>query len=329
VKAGKAMGLAVGVTGPGGRRFVAAGRRSASDPRPPAIDSEIQIASITKLFTALILMDMVRRGEARLDQPLAELLPRSVKVPTRNGRQITLVDLATHTSGLPREADFDEEIEDDPWNGFTEAELYKAVAAEPPDHDIGTGYVYSNFGYCLLADALARRAGEPWPTLAERRVLRPLGLADTRVHLDPGQARRMLPGHGKDLKPMKRWRMDQAAVGIGGLNSTAADLMSFLEAAMGLRSTPLAPAFQAMLSVKRPKPPQPGEFRVREVAIGWHIQHSRGGDALWHDGGTGGYSTFAGYNPALKTGVVILSNSWASGDLHDLGYWLLCGDALA
>lgn len=328
VKAGKAMGLAVGITGPGGRRFIAAGHRSAGDPRPPAIDSEFQIGSVTKLFTALILMDMVGRGEVRLDQPLADLLPRGVRVPARGGRQITLVDLATHTSGLPREAAFDDEIDGDPWNGFTEAELFKGLAKTPPDHDIGTGYVYSNLGYCLLADALARRAGEPWPTLAERRLLRPLGLSDTRVTLDAGQERRLLPGYGEDLKPVKRWRMDQAVAGIGGLNSTAGDLMGFLEAAMGLRSTPLAPAFKAMLTVRRPKPPQPGEFRAREVAIGWHIQHSGGGDAVWHDGGSGGYRSFAGYNPALKTGVAILSNSWAAGDLHDLGVWMLCGDAV-
>ena len=111
---------------------------------------------------------------------------------------------------------------------------------------------------------------------------------------------------------------------MGGLRSTADDLLLFLEAAIGLRPSPLKAVMDAQLSVKRPK-----ESPAREVAISWHIQHSPGGDVIWHDGGTGGFRSFLGYNPALRTGVVILSNVGDNWGVLDIGYHLLAGDPLA
>jgi CubicO group peptidase (beta-lactamase class C family) len=304
----KAVGIAVGLTGPGGRRFIAGGRRSDRDPRPPDADSVLQIGSITKSFTGAILMDMVVKGEVGLDQPVAELLPRGVNVPTRGGRQITLVDLATHTAGLPREPDGFEGADTD-WAGFTDAVLLRLLPRWRPATDIGAAYAYSNVGMSLLALALRRRAGGvSYEALARQRLLDPLGLASTRVHPTAAMRRRFLPGFDEALKPVAPWRMDQAIVGAGGLVSTADDLLAWLEAQMGLKATPLASAMRAQLSVRRPKPAQPGDKGPREVAIGWHIDHRPGGEVVWHDGGARGYRAFAGWSPALRTGVAVLAN---------------------
>ena len=116
--------------------------------------------------------------------------------------------------------------------------------------------------------------------------------------------------------------MDQSIAGVGGLTSTTDDMLTWLDANLDERSTPLGPALRAQLSVRRKKPPMPGETGPREVAIGWHIDHRPGGDAVWHDGGTAGYRSFAGWNPALKTGLVVLANSSAT-DPQDLGLWAL------
>jgi CubicO group peptidase (beta-lactamase class C family) len=94
------VGIVVGVIEPQGRRIVAYGRIDKSDPRPVNGDTIFEIDSVTKVFTGLLLADMVQRGEVSLSDPVAKYLPPGVKLPERRGRQINLLDLATHTSGL-------------------------------------------------------------------------------------------------------------------------------------------------------------------------------------------------------------------------------------
>src|ERR1035438_995431 len=96
------VGIVVGIVDASGRRFVSYGNFSVKDPRPVGSDTVFEIGSTTKVFTSTILADMVQRGEVSLDDPVAKYLPADVKMPERGGKQITLVDLATHTSGLPR-----------------------------------------------------------------------------------------------------------------------------------------------------------------------------------------------------------------------------------
>src|SRR2546421_5822242 len=98
----KSVGMVVGTIGPQGSRIYSYGKVASDSSAAPDGDTLYEIGSATKVFTSLLLADMVKRGEVRLDDPVAKYLPASVKVPERNGRKITLVDLATHTSGLPR-----------------------------------------------------------------------------------------------------------------------------------------------------------------------------------------------------------------------------------
>jgi CubicO group peptidase (beta-lactamase class C family) len=134
--------------------------------------------------------------------------------------------------------------------------------------------------------------------------------------------RRFLPGFDENLKPARLWRMDQAIAGVGGLCSTTDDLLTYVEAEIGLRATPLAGAMRAQLSVLRKKPVQTDDRGPREAGIGWQVDHRPGADVVWHDGGTSGYRTFAGWNPTLKTGIVVLSNSDATNP-KDLAFWAL------
>src|SRR5450759_869092 len=98
----KAVGIVVGTIGPNGRDITSYGKLAKDRPGAPDGDTIFEIGSITKVFTSLLLADMVERGEVTLDTPVAKLLPADVKVPSRNGKQITLLDLSMQVSGLPR-----------------------------------------------------------------------------------------------------------------------------------------------------------------------------------------------------------------------------------
>jgi CubicO group peptidase (beta-lactamase class C family) len=156
---GDGVGIVVGVVEPEGRRVISYGQISKGNPRPPDGETAFEIGSVTKVFTALLLADMVWRGEVALGDPVAKYLPAGVKIPRRNGRSITLLDLATHTSGLPFMPD--EET-------TSAAQLYQLLARHELRRDIGAEREYSNLGYWLLGEALASRAGRDFESLVRR-----------------------------------------------------------------------------------------------------------------------------------------------------------------
>src|SRR5688572_16480680 len=154
----QATGIVLGIVTPTGRRVVTYGTRGVHDKRPVTADTVFDIGSITKLFTALLLADLVTRGQVTLDDPVARYLPEAVRVPERNGRPITLVDLATHTSGLPlRPGNLVSNAADNKYAGYTTDLLYQYVADAPLTRDPGSAYEYSNVGYGLLGHAVARK----------------------------------------------------------------------------------------------------------------------------------------------------------------------------
>src|ERR1035441_3482541 len=152
------VGIAVGIVDANGRRFVSYGSFSVTDPRPVGNDTVFEIGSTTKVFTSTILADMVQRGEVSLDDPVAKYLPAGVKMPQRDGKQITLIDLATHTSGLPRmPSNFAPKDPRSPYADYTVASLFQFLSSYELKRDIGSQFEYSNMGVGLLGQALARR----------------------------------------------------------------------------------------------------------------------------------------------------------------------------
>src|SRR5688500_11428863 len=154
------------------------------------------IGSITKVFTGILLAEMAGRGEVRLDQPVAELLPGDVVVPSRSGRQIRLVDLSTHSSGLPRMPDnFNPGDSGNPYVDYTVAQLYDFLRRHELRRDIGVESEYSNVGVGLLGHALARRAGTSYEALVSARILKPLGMMSPWITLCKAVIRRFSPAH--------------------------------------------------------------------------------------------------------------------------------------
>ena len=157
-----------------------------------------EIGSITKTFSTALLADMVARGEVKLDDPVAKYLPSTVKVPGRGRKQITLYDLATHASELPRlPANLHPADMSNPYADYTVDQMYQSVSAYELERDIGAEYEYSNLGSGLLGHALARRLGKTWEEAVTERILEPLGMTDTRITLTADMRRRLAIGHNE------------------------------------------------------------------------------------------------------------------------------------
>jgi D-alanyl-D-alanine-carboxypeptidase/D-alanyl-D-alanine-endopeptidase len=316
------VGIVVGVIDTRGRRVVAYGNTDTTAPQPVNHESVFEIGSATKVFTSLLLANAVQRGEVALTDPISKYLPTGVKTPQRAGKSITLLDLATHTSGLPRlPTNLAPKDTGNPYADYTVPQLYSFLASYELTRDIGSRYEYSNLGAGLLGHLLARRAGVDYETLVRTRITEPLGMASTAITLTDPLKQRFAAGHNDQRERVPSWDIPTLA-GAGALRSTADDVLKLLAAQLGYAPSPLAPAMASMLAVRRPTG-TPG----LEIALGWHILSLPGGpggrEIVWHNGGTGGYRSFIGFDPKERTGVVVLSNMFTNAGVDDIGHHLL------
>lgn len=304
------LGIVVGIVTPGGRRIVSHGRSSLNDPRALDGDSVFEIGSVTKIFTSVLLADMVRRGEVKLADSVFSYLPtlrsRAAETPT-----ITLADLATHTSGLPlwpsgvpatREGAVSMAT-------YTRAQLLEYLSTLAVPADVGRKWMYSNVDAGVLGLALGGRANTSYEALLETRVTGPLNLRSTRVDLPDGLRSRVAVGHDAELRVAPAWNVPTLA-GAGSLHSSVNDLLTFLDA-MGRGNGPFAGILPLMLATRRPGPGIP-------QALGWWIIAAGPQDEgiIVHDGGTLGFSSGVAYDPRSRTGVAVLSNTASAvGDI--------------
>ncbi len=318
------VGIVVGLIDAHGRRFISEGAFDQVDDRPVGHDTIFEMGSITKVFTATLLTLAVERGEVKLDDPVAKYLPAIVHMPERGGKQITLRDLAQHMSGLPRmPSNFAPKDANNPYADYDDAQLFAFLSSYALPRDIGSKWEYSNLGVGLLGEVLARRAGMSYPALVKRRILDPLGMTSSGITLTPEEAKRFAIGHDGYLRPTAHWDL-AALAGAGALRSDADDMLTFLAANIGLTPTPLKSAMDATLAVKRiPNLPN------NEQALGWDVRHSPYGDIIWHNGGTGGFRTMIAFNPAVKVGVVVLTNVANESGGDDIAFHILAGAQLS
>jgi serine-type D-Ala-D-Ala carboxypeptidase/endopeptidase len=204
-----------------------------------------------------------------------------------------------------------------PYSDYSVEQLYEFLSGYQLTRDIGSRYEYSNLGGGLLGYVLARRAGTDYEALVRSRICDPLRMSSTRITLTPEIKARLAMGHNSALESVENWDLPTLA-GAGALRSTAGDLLLFLAANLGYTQSPLAPAMAAMLKVRRPTG-QPG----LDVALAWHIYTVNGKEIVWHNGGTGGYRSFMGFDPKARIGVVALSNTFTAVGVDDIGRHLL------
>ncbi len=321
VASGQNAGVAAAVVDADGVRYFFAGTSGNAAADALCKDTLFEIGSVTKVFTGLLLAEAVLRGEAKLEDGIGAFLPQGVVIKHPDVAKITLLDLATHMSGLPRmPVNWQPVNPADPYAHYDPHLLHKALAAADPGLKKPGNYLYSNFGAGLLGYLLARAAGSDYATLVETRIAAPLGLTDTTVTPSPKQKQRSAQGYasgGKDGKTTPPWHFD-ALAGAGALKSTPQDMAAFLAGCMGLRKTPIDPALQMTLKSYRQVP------EGLEMGLGWHEIKTTDRTFYYHDGGTGGFRSFVGFVLDAQhkaTGIVLLSNT--SADVSDLGMHIL------
>jgi CubicO group peptidase (beta-lactamase class C family) len=267
-------------------------------------DSVFEIMSITKVLTSLLLAEMAARGEVAFDDPVAKYLPPSVTLHEHGG-PMTLLDLATYTSGLPNmPGNLAKNWYDlpNPMGDYPVAKLYEFLSGYVPKYEPGTHYEYANLGFGLLGIALARRAGKSYEELLIERVCGPLGLADTRITLSSEMRRHLVQGHDMDLKPTQLWDFP-AMPGAGYARSTANNLTVFVKACIGVTRSPLRAPLARLIATRRATP-----LAGTEVGLGWFISSDGKEEIVWKSGLSAGCNTFIGFSTKRRRGAVLLSN---------------------
>jgi CubicO group peptidase (beta-lactamase class C family) len=312
------VGIVVGIVDENGSSIVSYGKLDNGTDQDVNGDTLFEIGSITKTFTGLLLQDMVERGEMKLDDPVAKYLPKSVKMPTRNGKEITLLQLATHTSGLPVMPDnLDPKRADNPFADYTVEKMYAFLSGCKLTRDPGTKWEYSNLGMGLLGHVIALKAGTNYESLVVDRICRPLKMDSTRITLTPELKARFAQGHNYFGYAVSAWDLPTLA-GAGALRSTANDMLKYLSANLGLAPSGLTPLMEKTHVVHFVNAP-PGT----DIGLVWWIVDLHGTKIVWHGGLTSGYSTFAGLDKTRRRGVVVLSSSYDIFGVMTIGMLLL------
>lgn len=291
------------------------GTLSRESRRRVSLDTPLQIASLTKIFTALLLADAVQRGEVGLNDTLASHFPGAV--PSFDGREITLLDLATHTSGLPlRPPSRVNRSQDNPYAGYSHEDLRADIAVTILPRAPGTAFEYSNFGFGLLGGALSARLGRSYADILQERVLTPLRLRATTLAPSAAMQSRFIQGYDMEFAPAHVWDFGALAPA-GGLFSTARDLRKFVALWSGADDRPITHAARSMFVPRRP-----GPDATTQMALGWRVIE-RGGRTLgWSNGSGGGVRAYLAVAPGDE-GVIAFANMQTGIGVDDIGLHVL------
>jgi len=283
-------------------------------------DSAFEIGSVSKTMTAALLAQLIADGEASLDDPLSAYLPAGTPVPTFEGQPILLRHVVTHTSGLPAlPARMQITNPADPYAALTPEALLASLGDVTLTRAPGAQFEYSNFASMLLSYALAQRTGQPFEALIDAQLFAPLGMTHAYIGQRPDGVR-AAAGHLPNGSETPAWTIPGDMAGVGGVRATLDDMVRYVQAQLGhTDGATAAPVLAALQVTQQPVSQAP------PMAMNWMIAPLAGRSVLMHEGGTGGFSSLAGFDPEKKRGVVILSDTalTALGGLGSLGAHLL------
>jgi serine-type D-Ala-D-Ala carboxypeptidase/endopeptidase len=280
-----------------------------------------EIGSLTKPLTGLLLADLVSKGEVTLADSINTLLPPEAQKPEFEA--VTLQGLATHTSGLPRlppNMNWRWMLRngEDPYGAFGEAEFYEGLARTTP-RDVGEQSAYSNYGFGLLGFLLAKSQGESYEGLLGETILQPLELTSTYITTPP-EGMTVAPPLTDRGRAGDSWTFQEPMMGAGAVKSNMHDMLLLLEACLNdsLITDDLTFATQPYFELSEND----------DVGLAWVISQQNAETVIWHNGETGGYAAFMGFNPAKNQGLVVLSNLTIGDDLPKRGVNFLLGQPI-
>lgn len=288
------VGIWIGTLTPQGTYLKGYGKTSKASSEAPSENTIFEIGSITKTFTAILL---AKSGLDR-NRGIKAFLP-AWKIPTKS-QSITLNHLASHTSGLPSIGSDIESLDD--FLNYTPEKLASWLSTYQLKKSPGANYEYSNVGFGLLEFILSQQSKNTYED-AVNAITDELGMTDTVVHLSPEQKKRLSQAHDASGAENAYWNWGKNSTleGAGALKSTGSDMIKYLKANLEAPNTSLGNAISES---------HRETFRIDDqlsVALAWRISKSSG--VVWHDGGTGGFQSFIGFDKVKKVGVVILANS--------------------
>ncbi|EPX0989485.1 D-alanyl-D-alanine-carboxypeptidase/endopeptidase AmpH [Cronobacter sakazakii] len=304
-----ATGMAIVVIDGNQRVFRSFGETRPGNNVRPQLDSVIRIASLTKLMTSEMLVKMLDQGVVKLNDPLSRYAPPGARVPTYQGEPIRLVNLATHTSGLPREQPggaakrpvFVWPTREQRWQWLSTASLKAAPGATAS---------YSNLAFDLLADALANATGKPYTQLFEEQITRPLGMKDTTFTPSPDQCKRLMIAE-KGASPCNN---TLAAIGSGGVYSTPDDMMRWMQQFLASdfhRRSPQADRMQTLIYQRTQLTRVVGmdvPGKADALGLGWVYMAPKDGrpGIIQKTGGGGGFITYMAMIPQSNIGAFVV-----------------------
>lgn len=301
---GHTHALAIGIINAGKTSGFYYGETETGNKQLPDENTLFEIGSVSKTFTATLLAYFAQIQQVSLDDPITKYLPDSVAA-NPDLQRITLMQLANHTSGLPRMPDnIDASAAGnslDPYHGYTKEHLYTYLksykASIPPD----SLYQYSNLGFGILGDILSTVYGKPYDEMVKEIICQPLGLKNTTEHPNP-DSQYVAKGYNEKGAETPLWTFD-AFTAHGSLKSTVSDLLLYAKAHFKMPETDLEHALALTRQFTYFNPPE------TDIGLAWHMNVV--GDELiyWHNGGTFGSSSYLALTPDRKMAIVVLSNT--------------------
>jgi CubicO group peptidase (beta-lactamase class C family) len=203
-----------------------------------------------------------------------------------------------------------------PYADYTVQQMYDFISGYTLTRDPGALFEYSNFGVGLLGHALSASCGQTYEEMERKRVWEPLKMTRTAITLTPWMSKHLARGHDDKGAVVKNWDVPTFA-GAGAIRSTTVDMLKFASANLhperGRLQEAMAFAHEARSSAGGPN---------TSIGLNWLIAKRPTSSIIWHNGGTGGYRTFLGLDPAKRTAVVVMTNSGGAG-ADDIGMHLL------
>ena len=274
--------------------------------------SIFEIGSITKVFTSLLTQVQVDAERLEWDQTLADSLP-DLEFANADVAGITLRELSSHTSGLPRlPANMVLDNMDDPYANYDRKLLLEFLGGFDPD-SLDKGYEYSNLGAGLLGEIAADAAGAPYPLAMQRDLLLSLAMESTTSGLRDEFSDRLVIGYSNGADA-SNWSGFDVLAGAGALTSSVDDMFTFIDS--HFHGSAIASSLTAIRT----------EQGDGTTALGWHLHKTDDKTVHWHNGGTGGYASFLGIDFETRSGVVVLSASTDYDGITDLGFMMMSGD---
>jgi D-alanyl-D-alanine-carboxypeptidase/D-alanyl-D-alanine-endopeptidase len=315
---GDSGGIAVAWVDGDGTVFFQTGTYSADDPRPITPDTQFEIGSVTKVFTALLLAESERLGKVGRNDPAAKFLLPSNDPAQAALAKITLLSLTTHTAGLPRlpsNIGPKPDANPDPYAAYDRTMLVEALRKDGRVAPANGAMAYSNFGVAVLGETLAAAWSTTYADALRAHVLTPLGMTSTSIGLAGSRLPPDLaPGHANGVT-VPNWTF-QAFAPAGALRSSAREMAIFLTACLSKGAHPMRAAIAATMQPQRMAADIGGH-----IGLGWFLTDDAERPVIWHNGATAGSHAFVAFSPKTGAGVAILANTQKGSEA--LGFGLL------